>query len=85
MGFSRGLCLGCSLFCWHVFRLRYAPSLCGGLYIWWDPCLECRRYFRCCMGFECITEFGVRIMLFNCLDVRGSFSFEYDLCLGCNL
>ena len=37
------------------------------------------------MGFEYFTEFGVCIMLLNCLDVRGGFSFEYDLCLGCNL
>jgi hypothetical protein len=37
------------------------------------------------MNFEYLTGFGLCIMLFVCLGVRDGFSFEYVLCLGCNL
>ena len=37
------------------------------------------------MNFEFLTEFGLCIMLFDCLGVRDGFSFECVLCLGCNL
>jgi hypothetical protein len=36
------------------------------------------------MSFKYLTEFGLCIMLFDCLDVREGFSFEYVLCLECS-
>jgi hypothetical protein len=37
------------------------------------------------MNIGFLTEFEVCILLYNCLGVRGGFSFVYGLCLGCNL
>ena len=37
------------------------------------------------MNFGFLAEFGLCIMLFDCLGVREGFSIESVLCLGCNL
>jgi hypothetical protein len=37
------------------------------------------------MNFEFLAEFGLCIMLFDCLGVREGFDFEYVFYLGCNL
>jgi hypothetical protein len=37
------------------------------------------------MSFELITEFGLCIMLFDCLGVREGFGFEYVLYFRCGL